>query len=217
MRARQERKELIIMKKIIAVLCAVLCLTMACCAFAEDVIRPELPSVVIPSEVLANRSFSIDPVAGENENSLRMFIYEPVAYAKAALAELKVGDFLDLAGTYCEIATLEMDGEDYVINKEAGTSMYLHADENNPDLFIAHSTDDDYIFWNRLGMTEAAFAADFVFTDLSDPDRAEPVVGDLAAFRAAWETSYFNPDNLSVQFNEKGEIAQIIFTFSPNS
>ena len=48
------------MKQIFAVLCAVLCLALACFAFADEVIEPELPSVVIPSEVLANRSFSID-------------------------------------------------------------------------------------------------------------------------------------------------------------
>ena len=48
-------------------------------------------------------------------------------------------------------------------------------------------------------------------------EKEEPVIGDLATFKELWATAYYNPDNLNVIFNDKGEIQTLCLYYSPNS
>ena len=206
------------MKKLTAILCAMFCLVMGTCAFAETTVKPMLPTVQLNPADLANRDFNIRPVPMENDASMKMFLYTPVLFTQESIAALQVGDALDLYGRSVTIESLRMDGEDYVINDaDTSTGFYLHPTEEDHQIFAVHTLEDDYTIQYCVGLTEAVFAADFQFKDFRDIELEEPVIGDLAAFKAAGETAYFNEDNLTVFFNDKGEISLLCLYPSPNS
>ena len=207
------------MKKLTAILCAILCLmTAVSCAFAEKTIRPILPPIQYDPADLAYSTYNIRPVPMENDTSLKMLLYTPVTFALEDVASLQVGDCVDLHGSYVLIESLRIDGEDYIINEEdPSNAIYLHATEEDHHVFMARTAEDDYIIQYCLGMTEAVFAADFQFKDFRDLEKDEPEIGDLETFKGLWDTANYSEDNLSVFFNEKGEIFLLCLYYSPNS
>lgn len=206
------------MKKIMAALCALLLMVPGALALADEaIIKPELPALMYPSETLALGTYSISPLPMEKDDALKMFLYEPVVFSKESLADLKVGDTVDLFDRMVTIRSLKKGEEEYVINEEEPEGFYLSAMQEDHNLYMARLMDDDYVVFHRLGLTEAPFAADFQFKDFRDVEKEEPVIGDLATFKELWATAYYNPDNLNVIFNDKGEIQTLCLYYSPNS
>ena len=212
------------MKKIMAVLCALLLVCAAAAAFAEapvsNLYRP------IPSEtfkaLVGGKNFEAavtDMVStGEDEDAkftITITVYERDQFDAAVIENLAEHDILCFGdGTAIMVMEVTRDefGATVQDRNNEGYSVYKMEDGT----YVA-STETDYPFYTEIFTVKVPLEKDISFLDWSDPENLdEPVkLGYDELLGHLLDGTNFAPYNTRITFDENGKLTEFLYSYSP--
>lgn len=201
------------MKKLVALLCAVLLLSVSCAAMAQTVCT--LPAEML-RPILAGKTLTAT-VNGFSTNSnglatLYISVYEKAHFAAEDVKALQVGDTLFDTGMELIIKAIEADETGYTLTGEWDEVKYLYPDENG-DYYMVDDT--EHTLWRNAFQVECYVADGFEFVDASK-EEAEPVVLTAEDLIAAYDSPKpFLPDNMQITFDGNCRVARVTYLYSP--
>ena len=201
------------MKKMIALLCAVLLLSVSCAAMAQTVYT--LPAEIL-RPILAGKTLTAT-VNGYTTNSnglatLYINVYEKAHFAAEDVKALQVGDTLFSEGIDLKIKAIEADETGYMLTDEWDEVKYVYPDENR-DYYMVDDT--ELTLWLNALQVECYIADGFEFVDASN-EEAEPVVRTTEDLIAAYDSPKpFLPDNMQIIFDDNCRVARVTYLYSP--
>ena len=149
-------------KTVIVALVIALTAALACTACAET-IRPR--PVTTDINRLENRMVRTD-IEYKGDGHMLLTLYEQEFFTAEAIRAVKVGDVIVTDGKEVTIESIEMDGPDYIYNKDTGTEM-LFCDAGNDE--FQHSMENEEVPWIELGTIEMGILQYYPILDIVDP------------------------------------------------
>ena len=214
------------MKKLTAILCALLMICLAAVSFAEDV---PVSNVYKPNTsetfkaLVAGKTFEarIDGFgsAGEDEDAkydIAIKIYERDRFDPAVIENLAEHDILSF-GDGTTFMVMEVERDEYGVTVKDGDGngySFFKAEDGNA--YIA-ATETDNPFYTPVFTFEVPLEKDISFLDWSDPENLEgPVKLGFEELRDhLLEGTSFEPYNTKVTFDENGKLVEFLYTYSP--
>ena len=155
------------MKKLIAVMTAlVLSLALVCTASAET-IRAKAPDVDM--NCLEGRMVRTD-LEYMGNNIMSMTLYVPERFDAAAIKAVKAGDVIVTDGEEVAIVSVDQDGPDLVFNKGTDNEM-LFCDAGHDE--FEHAMENDTAPWIKIGSMEQSILEYYPILDQVDPVTGE--------------------------------------------
>ena len=212
------------MKKLTAILCALLIACLAATACAEipssDVYKPVVPETykaLVGGKTFEARIGGMESF-GEDEDAkvtLSITVFEETHFEANIVENLKASDILVFAPG---VATMVME----VTTDESGTSIkdgngdgyyFIKADDG----CYAVRTDTDNIVYSEVFTVSVLLEKDVSFLDWSDPENLEGPVkkGYDELIDLLLEGTNFSPYNTKVTFDENGKLVEFLYTYSP--
>lgn len=212
------------MKKLTAILFALILVLTAAAACAKDV-NP-LPSETLKG-LLAGKTFNAR-VSGygfaEDENGngytdvwLSFTICERDRYTAEDIQSLEVGDklILGIRSPY-DVLDITTDEYNYVTlndKTEWYENLVLYPEEDGTYV-SANATENPY--WHDILSFEIEADDSMIFRDFSDPEAEEPTDRTLNDFlKMVSEEVSFNEDNTEITFDENGHLAVLLYKYTP--
>ena len=201
------------MKKMIALLCAVLLLSVSCAAMAQTVYT--LPAEML-RPLLAGKTLTAT-VNGYTTNSkglatLYVSLFEKAHFAAEDVKALQPGDTLFSSSKEVNIKSIEADENGYKLTDEWGEVQYLHPDDNGGYYMVSETEE---ILWLNVIQLECYLADGFEYVDASD-EEAAPVVRTNEDLIADYNGSkVFLPDNMQITFDDNCRVARVTYLYSP--
>ena len=190
------------MKKLIAVVCALLLVCSAVSVFADSaVIRPDTPATF--RELVGGKTFSARITGlkstGEDEDTkfrISITVCERDLFDAAAIENLAVRDILYFGD----------GGND-------DTYSFTRTEDGNYTV----TTDTDYPFWTDIFAITVPLEKDISFLDWSDPANLEEPVkrGFDELLDCLLSETDFAPYNTQVTFDENGKLVELLYNYSP--
>ena len=213
------------MKKLTAVVCAMLMICLAAMAFAEAPVSNLYKPITSETfkALVGGKSFEARITGwgstGEDEDTkfeLTITVCERDRFDPAAIDHLAVHDILTFGdGTSAMVMEVVRD-EFGVIVKGGNYDAYSFFKEEGGAAYIA-TTDTDYPFYSDIFTITVPLEKDIRFLDWSDPENLdEPVkrkFDDLIVL--IQEGTNFSPYNTRVTFDENGKLVEFLYNYSP--
>ena len=212
------------MKKMIAILCALLMICLAAAASAEipasNLYRP------ITSEtfrvLVGGKSFEAGITdmtsTGEDEDTkftLTVTVYERDRFDTAVIENLAKGDILSF-GDGTAAMVMEVAHDEYGTTVKCGGNEDYSFLKTEEGTYVA-STITDYPLYSEIFTIKVPLKKDIAFLDWSDPENLdEPVrLGFDELLDHLLEGTNFAPYNTRVTFDENGELIELLYNYSP--
>lgn len=201
------------MKKFVALLCAVMLLSVSCAAMAQTVYT--LPAEIL-RPLLAGKTLTAT-VNGYTTNSnglatLYISLFEKAHFAAEDVKALQPGDTLFGTGMELKIKAIEADETGYALTGEWDEVKYLYPDENG-DYYMVDDT--EHTLWLNAFQVECYIADGFEFVDASN-EEAAPVVLTAEDLIAAYDSPKpFLPDNMQITFDDNCRVVRVTYLYSP--
>lgn len=212
------------MKKLTAVLCALLLICLAAAVSAEapvsNLYRP------IPSETLralvGGKSFAAgisDMVStGEDEDAsftISVTVYERDRFDAAVVENLAIHDILCF-GDGTATMVMEVNSDEYGVSVRGGNDdvYYFYREEDGN---YSVTTDTDNPFYTEIFTIKVPLEKDISFLDWSDPENLdEPVkLGYSELLDHLLNGTLFAPFNTKVTFDGDGKLTELLYNYSP--
>ena len=218
------KQEEIKMKKMMAILCALLLACFAAAASAEvpvsNVYKPIISETL--KDLIGGKSFDASITGwesmGEDEDAkyfISVTVCERDRFDPAVIENLAVRDILSFGnGTAAMVMEVTRD-ESGVVAKGGNYDTYSFFKDK--DGFYTAATDADYPFWSEIFTVRVPLEKDISFLDWSDPDNREAPVklGFDELLNHLLEGTSFTPNNTKVTFDENGKLVEFLYTYSP--
>ena len=212
------------MKKMMAVLCALLLICTAITALAEpgvsNLIRPRTSETL--KALIGGKSFTAAVTGlestGEDEDTkftVLVTVCERDEFDAALIENLAAGDIL-FFGDGTAAMTMEVTADEFGVTATGGNGDLYSFTRTEDGNYIA-STDGDYPFYTEVFTVKVALEKDISFLDWSDPENLdEPVkLGFDALLDHLLEGTNFAPYNTQVTFDEDGKLVELLYNYSP--
>lgn len=201
------------MKKIVALLCAVLLLCVSCAAMAQTVYTQ--PAEML-RPLLAGKTLTAT-VSGYTTNSnglatLYISLFEKAHFSAEDVKALQPGDTLFSSSKEVNIKSIEPDENGYKLTDEWGEVQYLHPDDNGGYYMVSETEET---LWLNVFQLECYVAEGFEYVDASN-EEADPVIHTAQDLIADYDSSkVFSPDNMEITFDENCRVARVTYLYSP--
>ena len=211
------------MKKLTAILCALLIACLAASAFAEvptsNLYKPAMSETF--KDLVASKTFEarIDEVGsfGEDEDArymIKITVCEMTRYA-ADIANLQAHDIVAFNPGEATMAMEVTSDEFGFYIKDGENTGYSFTREEDGSYTVR--TDTDYILYTDVFSITVPLEKDISFLDWSDPENLEEPVkkGFDELISLLQEDTNFSPYNTRVTFDENGKLVEFLYTYSP--
>ena len=212
------------MKKLTAVLCALLLICLAAAVSAEapvsNLYRPILSETF--RALVGGKSFEAGINAmmstGEDEDArvtISVTVYERDRFDAAVIENLADHDILRF-GDGTATMVMEVNSDEYGVSVRGGDDdVYFFYKEEDGNYSV--TTDNDYPFYTEIFTVKMPLEKDVAFLDWSDPENLEgPVkLGFDELITLIQEGTDFAPYNTKVTFDENGKLVQFLYSYSP--
>lgn len=201
------------MKKIVALLCAVLLLSVSCAVMAQTVYTQ--PAEML-RPLLAGKTLTAT-VSGYTTNSnglatLYISLFEKAHFSAEDVRALQPGDTLFSPTMQMEIKSIEADELGYTITGEWGDVQYLYPDDNGGYYMVSETEET---LWLNVIQLECYIADGFEYVDASD-EEAAPVKLTTEDLIADYDgAKVFSPDNMEITFDDNCRVARVTYLHSP--
>ena len=201
------------MKKIVALLCAVLLLSVSCAAMAQTVYAQ--PAELL-RPLLAGKTLTAT-VSGYTTNSnglasLYISVFEKAHFSAEDVKALQPGDTLLSLGKEVNIKSIEADENSYKLTDEWGNVQYLNPDDNGGYYMVSETEET---LWLNVIQLECYIADDFEYVDASD-EEADPVIHTAQDLIADYDCpKAFSPDNMQITFDDNCRVVRVTYLYSP--
>lgn len=201
------------MKKIVALLCAVLLLSVSCAAMAQTVYAQ--PAELL-RPLLAGKTLTAT-VSGYTTNSnglatLYISLFEKAHFSAEDVKALQPGDTLLSSGKEVNIKSIEADENSYKLTDEWGNVQYLNPDDSGGYYMVSETEET---LWLNVIQLECYIADDFEYVDASD-EEAGPVVRANEELIADYNgPKVFSPDNMQITFDDNCRVVRVTYLYSP--
>ncbi len=213
------------MKKMTAILCALLLICFAAAASAEapvsNLYRPNTSETL--KTLVGGKSFEAGITGwestGEDEDakfSIFITVYERDRFDAAVIENLAEHDILCF-GDGTAIMVMEVIRDEFGVTvKDGFNNGYSFFKAEDGDAYIA-ATDTENPFYTEVFTVKAPLEKDVSFLDWSDPENLdEPVkLGFNELVDHLLEGTDFAPYNTRVAFDENGKLVELLYTYSP--
>lgn len=213
------------MKKMTAILCALLLICFAAAASAEapvsNLYRPNTSETL--KALVGGKSFEAGITGwestGEDEDakfSISITVYERDRFDAAVIENLAEHDILCF-GDGTAIMVMEVIRDEFGVTvKDGFNNGYSFFKAEDGDAYIA-ATDTENPFYTEAFTVKAPLEKDVSFLDWSDPENLdEPVkLGFDELVDHLLEGTDFAPYNTRVTFDENGKLVEFLYTYSP--
>lgn len=208
------------MKKLMAMLCALVLVCCAAGALADKVVKPAASETL--KALIGGKSFQAAitgcKVTGEDEDAkftLTVTVCERDRFDAALIDSLEVHDVLWF-GNGTGLSVMELERDEYGVTiKDGFDNVYIFT--RNEDGFYTAATDTENPMWTEIFTISVPLEKDISFLDWSDPENLdEPVkkgYEELIDLLNA-DTS-LTPDNTKLTFDENGKLVELLYTYSP--
>ena len=209
------------MKKLIAVVCALLLVCSAVSVFADSaVIRPDTPATF--RELVGGKTFSARITGlkstGEDEDTkfrISITVCERDLFDAAAIENLAVRDILYF-GDGTATMVMEVTPNEFGFIVKGGnddTYSFTRTEEG----YYTVTTDTDYPFWTDIFAITVPLEKDIRFLDWSDPENLEEPGkrGFDELLDCLLSETDFAPYNTQVTFDENGKLVELLYNYSP--
>ncbi len=208
------------MKKLMAVLCALLLACAAVNGFADAVIRPntsETFRTLVGGKSFEARIAGLESV-GEDEDakfSVIITICERDRYDAAQIENLAVHDVLYF-GDGSGIAVMEVIPDEFGITVKGGFGDAYNFTKGEDGCYTA-ATETDFPLWTEVLTVKVPLEKDICFRDWGDPENLDAPVerGFDELLDALQSGTDFAPYNTRVTFDENGRLVEFLYTYSP--
>ena len=213
------------MKKMIAVLCAVVMICSAIAAFAEapvsNLYKPNTSETF--RSLVGGKKFEAGITGwestGEDEDTkfgITITVCERTRFAPEVIENLKALDILDFGqGTFTMVTEVIPD-EFGVIVKGSNGDDYSFFKAEDGEAYIV-TTDADYPFYTDVFTVTVPLEKDISFLDWSDPENLDAPVkrGYDELITLIQEGAVFAPYNTTVTFDENGKLVELLYNYAP--
>ena len=212
------------MKKMMAVLCALLMMCFAIAASAEvpvsNLYRPNTPETL--KALVGGKSFEAGITqmtsTGEDEDArftVTMTVYERDRFDAAVIENLKKGDIISF-GDGSAAMVMEVTHDEYGTSVKGGGGEEFSFWKTEDGTYIV-STIPDYPLYTEVFTIKVPLGKDIIFLDWSDPENLdEPVkLGYDELLDHLLEGTVFAPYNTRVTFDENGKLIELLYNYSP--
>ena len=213
------------MKKLTAVLCALLLICFAAAAFAEvpssNLYRPNRSETL--KALIGGKSFEAGITgwesAGEDEDAtfaIRITVFERDRFDPAVIENLAERDILCF-GDGTSMMVMEVARDEFgVIVKDGFDNGCCFFKAEDGEAYIA-VTDTDNPFYTEIFTVKVPLEKDISFLDWSDPENLEGPVqrGFDELITLIQEGTNFSPYNTRVTFDENGKLVEFLYSYSP--
>ena len=212
------------MKKMTAILCALLMICFAAAASAEapvsNLYRPNTPETF--KVLVGGKSFDAGITGmsstGEDEDAkitVTLTVFERDRFDAAVIENLKRGDILSF-GDGTAAMVMEVAHDEYGTTVKGGSGEEFSFWKTEDGTYIA-STIPDYPLYSEVFTIKVPLGKDIVFLDWSDPENLdEPVkLGYDELLDHLLEGTDFAPYNTRVTFDGNGKLTELLYDYSP--
>ena len=213
------------MKKLTAILCALLLICLTAAAYAEapvsNLYRPNTSETL--KALLGGKSFDAGITgwesAGEDEDAkftLTITVFERDRFDPAVMENLAEHDIICF-GDGTAIMVMEVTRDEYgVIVTDGYGNGYSFFKAEDGDAYIA-ATDTENPFYTEIFTVKAPLEKDISFLDWSDPENLEAPVklGFDELIPLIQDETNFAPYNTRVTFDENGKLVELLYNYSP--
>ncbi len=213
------------MKKLTAILCALLLICLTAAAYAEapvsNLYRPNTSETL--KALLGGKSFDAGITgwesAGEDEDAkftLTITVFERDRFDPAVMENLEEHDIICF-GDGTAIMVMEVTRDEYgVIVTDGYGNGYSFFKAEDGDAYIA-ATDTENPFYTEIFTVKAPLEKDISFLDWSDPENLEAPVklGFDELIPLIQDETNFAPYNTRVTFDENGKLVELLYNYSP--
>ena len=213
------------MKKLTAILCALLLICFAAAAFAEapvsNLYKPNTSETL--KALIGGKSFQAGITgwesAGEDEDakfSILITVFERDRFDPAVIENLAVHDILCFGdGTAIMVMEVIRDGFGVTV-KDGFDNGYSFFKAEDGNAYLA-ATDTENPFYTEVFTVKVPLEKDVSFLDWSDPENLDGPVklgyGELIGHLL--EGTDFAPHNTKVTFDENGKLVEFLYSYSP--
>ncbi len=213
------------MKKLSAVLCALLIACLAVSACAEEIPSSNLykPAGSETFKALvAGKTFearvSRDACYGEDEDSrytITVTACEETRFEAKDIESLKERDIIAFAPGEA-IMAMEITADEFGFRVKDGISDEYFFTKTDDGYYVAR-TDTDNMFYTEIFSVTTPLEKDISFLDWSDPENLEGPVkkGYDELLDLLVEDTSFAPYNTKVTFDDNGKLVELLYTYSP--
>ena len=215
------------MKKLTAILCALLMIGLAVSVSAE---AAEIPSsnLYTPNAsatfktLVGGKTFEAGLTGlesiGEDEDAkstVTVTVYERDHFDAAAVESLAERDIIKF-GDGTSTMAMEVTRDESGITVKGGTGDVYYFYKTEDGTYIA-STETDYPFYTEIFTVKVPLQKDISFLDWSDPENLEEPVklGFDQLLDHLLEGTNFAPYNTRVTFDENGKLVEVLYSYSP--
>ena len=212
------------MKKLTAILCALLLICLTAAAYAEapvsNLYRPNTSETL--KALLGGKSFDAGITgwesAGEDEDAkftLTITVFERDRFDPAVMENLEEHDIICF-GDGTAIMVMEVTRDEYgVIVTDGYGNGYSFFKAEDGDAYIA-ATDTENPFYTEIFTVKAPLEKDISFLDWSDPENLEAPVklGFDELIPLIQDETNFAPYNTRVTFDENGKLVELLYNYS---
>ena len=215
------------MKKMTAILCALLLICLAAAASAEvpvsNLYKPNTSETF--KALVGGKSFEAGITGwesvGEDEDAkftISITVYERDRFDAAVIENLAEHDILCF-GDGTAFMVMEVIRDEFGVTvKDGFDNGYSFFKAEDGDAYIA-ATDTDYPFYTDIFTVKVPLEKDVSFLDWSDPENLEaPVQLGFDALRDLLQgDTNFSPYNTCVTFDENGRLTEFLYSYSPGN
>lgn len=213
------------MKKLTAVLCALLLLCSAVAAFAEvpvsNLYRPNTSETL--RNLLGGKSFEARvsgwESVGEDEDtkfSIVFTVCERDQFDPAVIENLAERDIISF-GNGTTVMVMEVSRDEFGVTIKDGSNYgYSFSKTEDGSAYIA-TTDTDNPFYTEIFTVKVPLEKDISFLDWSDMENMEgPVhLGFDELLKHLQDDTDFSPYNTKITFDENGKLVEFLYSYSP--
>lgn len=213
------------MKKLTAILCALLLVCFTAAAFAEapvsNLYKPNTSETL--KALIGGKTFEAGITGwesvGEDEDAkftLSITVYERDRFEPSVIENLAEHDILRF-GNGTTMMVMEVIRDEFgAIVKDGFDNSYSFFKAEDGNAYIA-TTDTENPFYTEIFMLKVPLEKDVSFLDWSDPENLEEPVklGFDELITLIQEGKDFSPYNTKVTFDENGKLIQFLYSYSP--
>lgn len=220
-----EKEEETKMKKLSAILCALLIACFAVSACAEEIPSSTVYKPAIPETfkaLAAGKTFearvSRNECFGEDEDAFWTITITACAETRfnaEDIENLKERDIIAFAPGSA-IMVMEKTADEFGFRIKDGESVEYSLTKTDDGYYVAR-TETDNMFYTDVFTITIPLDKDISFLDWSDPENLEAPVkkGYEELLDLLLEDTNFAPYNTKVTFDENGKLAEFLYTYSP--
>ena len=210
------------MKKLIAVICAMLLVCLAATASAMTVFKPAASETL--KALLGGKTYDARVSGwgsyGEDEDTkytISITVCEEDRFDAAVIENLQVGDAILFGNGTAAVITEVTPNETGTGFLVKGSNYDAYSFDKREDGSYVARTDTDYPFWTDTFTVEVPLEKDIKFLDFSNPDNQDATVelGFDQLLDHLIDGTNFSAYNTKVTFDENGKLVEFLYTYTP--